>query len=95
VSAGPGPTSDSGPATAPVCAPDEHCITCGDVAVPMRVVRTDAADGLAWCRAAEHAAEPAASLVDVTLVGALAPGDLVLVHAGAALARLPEPGDAA
>ena len=33
------------------CDPNEHCITCGDVGVEMRVVRLDA--DLAVCEAAD------------------------------------------
>ena len=55
------------------------CITCGDVAIPMRVVRT-ADDGLAGCVTDEGEA----STVDVSLVDA-APGDEVLVHACVAI----------
>ena len=51
------------------CEADDHCITCGDVAVPMRVVRTDASDRLAWCR--EDGSE-AGGWVDVELVGDVA-----------------------
>ena len=60
------------------------CITCGDVAVPMRVVRTGGADGLADC-VTEEGDEAA---VDVTLVDDVAPGDGVLVHACVAIQRL-------
>jgi hydrogenase expression/formation protein HypC len=92
----PGLTTDAGHTPAPACGPDEHCITCGDVAVPMRVVRLDAAEGLAWCREADEP-DPgvAETVVDAALVGGLEPGDVVLVHAGAALVRLDTPGDAA
>ena len=66
---------------APTCT-DEHCITCGDQGIPMRVVALEG-DGLARCRISDMD-----STVDVQLVGDLAPGDLVLVHAGVALVRL-------
>jgi hydrogenase maturation factor len=69
---------------APSCGPDEHCITCGDVGIPMRIVSVDQAQGLALCADGEGATE----LVDPTLVGDVAVGDAVLVHAGVALARL-------
>jgi hydrogenase expression/formation protein HypC len=55
------------------------CITCGDVAIPMRVVRARE-DGLADCVTDEGAA----STVDISLVDA-APGDEVLVHACVAI----------
>ena len=58
------------------------CITCGDVAVPMRVVRAGT-DGLAECVADDGEA----SEVDLALVDAV-PGDEVLVHACVAIQRL-------
>ncbi len=70
---------------APTCS-DEHCITCGDQGIPMRVVALEG-DGLARCSDAAGGAEPD-STVDVQLVGEVAPGDLVLVHAGVALVHL-------
>ena len=73
------------PAYAPACT-DEHCITCGDQGLPLRVVAL-AGDGLAHCRDDAAPGEPGAT-VDVQLVGAVAPGDLVLVHAGVALVLL-------
>jgi hypothetical protein len=73
----------------PPCGPDDHCITCGDVAVAMRVERVDAAARLAWCVPAGAAAAPGVGeWVDPELVGAVRPGDVVLVHAATALARL-------
>jgi hydrogenase maturation factor len=57
-----------------------HCITCSDAAVPMRIQRIHSS-GLADCL--DEDGTP--SEVDVTLVGAAA-GDIVLVHAGVALA---------
>ena len=58
----------------------EHCITCGDVGVPMRVLSIDRSTGLARCEGEDD--------IDVTLVEPLAPGDDVLVHAGVALVRV-------
>jgi hypothetical protein len=55
------------------------CITCGDIALPMRVVRAKD-DGLADCVTDEGEA----STVDISLVDA-APGDEVLVHACVAI----------
>ena len=57
------------------------CITCGDVAVPMRVIEVDDARGLALCEAAGGER----STVEIALVDA-GPGDDVLVHAGTAIA---------
>jgi hydrogenase expression/formation protein HypC len=68
----------------PACIADfDGCITCGDVAVELRVVSVDDASGLAVC-ADEHGGS---AEVDVLLVAPVAPGDLLLVHAGAAIAR--------
>jgi hypothetical protein len=57
----------------------DHCITCSDEGVPMRV-RDVRDDGLAVC---EDGVE-----VMTELVGPVAPGDDLLVHAGVALTRL-------
>ena len=70
---------------APACS-DEHCITCGDQGLPLRIVALEG-DGLARCHDEAAPGEPD-STVDVQLVGAVAPGDLVLVHAGVALVLL-------
>jgi hydrogenase expression/formation protein HypC len=59
---------------------EDHCITCSDAAVPMTVRRIHST-GLADCL--DEAGTP--SEVDVTLVAA-SEGDIVLVHAGVALA---------
>ena len=71
--------------SAPECG-EQHCITCGDQGLPLLVVALEG-DGLARCRDAAAPAEPEA-VVDVQLVGEVAPGDLVLVHAGVALVHL-------
>jgi hydrogenase expression/formation protein HypC len=60
------------------------CITCGDVAVPMRVVATGGEDGLAECVTADGEA----AAVDVALVEGVTAGDAVLVHACVALSKL-------
>ncbi len=61
---------------------DQVCITCSDEG---RVVEVESAgDGAgAVVRAAGHREE-----VDASLVGAVVPGDLLLVHAGIAISRL-------
>lgn len=66
------------------CQDEPGCITCGDVALPSRVVSVDHEEALAVC--VDEAGEEAQ--VDVTLVEPLAIGDTVLVHAGTALTRL-------
>jgi hydrogenase expression/formation protein HypC len=65
-------------ASGPVCGSD-HCITCGDVAVEVRVVRL-LPDGLADVDTGAGTEQ-----VSVALVSAVA-GDTVLVHAGEAIA---------
>ena len=62
---------------------DGHCVTCSDEGVAMRVVEA-AADGLALC-AGEDGAR---TTVMIDLVGPVARGDELLVHAGTAIARL-------
>ena len=57
------------------------CITCGDVAVSMRVIEVDENRGLALCETAGGER----STVEIALVDA-GPGDEVLVHAGTAIA---------
>ena len=61
----------------------DHCITCGDEGIPMRVLRIDEARELALCENEEG--EQAA--VEIALVD-VAEGEWVLVHAGVALAGL-------
>ncbi len=66
-----------------LCDAAQGCITCGDVAVTMRVVSVGE-DGLGACTGADGRREE----VDLALVAPVAPGDAVLVHAGVALAVL-------
>ena len=61
---------------------DGHCITCSDEAVRMLVVEADVS-GLARCETPDGER----SDVMTDLVGDVAPGDALLVHAGTALAR--------
>jgi hydrogenase maturation factor len=65
------------------CDPHVGCITCGDVGVEMQVVAIEEG-GLATCAAAGGERRE----VEVALVGAVAPGDRVLVHADVALTRV-------
>jgi hydrogenase maturation factor len=60
----------------------EHCITCGDVAVPLTVVRVDDQRGLALCEADDGRRET----VEIALVAPVSPADRLLVHAGTAIA---------
>ena len=66
------------------CVEDESCITCGDVAVPLRVVEIEEGSGLALCGDDEGRAET----VEIALVEPVAVGDTLLVHAGTAISRL-------
>jgi hydrogenase maturation factor len=61
---------------------DDHCITCGDVAVQMRVLAVDDARCLALCTDSDGRHET----VEIALVAPVAPGDELLVHAGTAIA---------
>jgi hydrogenase maturation factor len=62
----------------------DHCITCSDEGIPMRVERIDGARGLALCAAEDGST----STVEIALVEPVAPGDRLLVHAGVALVGL-------
>jgi hydrogenase expression/formation protein HypC len=65
------------PVIGPAC-PSDHCITCGDIAVEVRVVRL-LPDDLADVDTGEGTER-----VSVALVSAAA-GDTILVHAGEAI----------
>jgi hydrogenase maturation factor len=66
------------------CDHDVGCITCGDVAVELTVVRVDSERELALCATGEGERET----VEIGLVGVVRPGDALLVHAGTALQRI-------
>jgi len=66
------------------CADPFHCVTCADEGVAMRVVAVDEERGLALCAAPGGERQS----VEIALVGPVAPGDLLLVHAGTALTAL-------
>ena len=70
----------------PACDVTTGCITCGDVAIPLTVMRVDEERGLALCADDEGQSET----VETDLVAPVAPGDRLLVHAGTAIARLNE-----
>jgi hydrogenase maturation factor len=61
-----------------------HCITCGDTAVEMTVVKVNAGRELALCEGADGARET----VEIALVQPVRPDDRLLVHAGTALQHL-------
>lgn len=56
----------------------DHCVTCSDEGVQMRVL-DPGVEGIAVCEGGE---------VMTDLVGPVEAGDVVLVHAGVAIARL-------
>jgi len=64
----------------PACEPG--CITCGDVAVPLRVVEVDERRELALCEDEQGRRET----VEIALVTPVTRGDQLLVHAGTAIA---------
>ena len=57
----------------------EHCVTCSDEALPLRVIEPRSG-ALALC-------EPDVEVM-TDLVGPVEAGDVLLVHAGVALARV-------
>jgi len=69
----------------PVCAPTRGCVTCADVAVWMRVLDVAEDESLALCLDEQHRRVT----VDTGIVGVVAPGEILLVHAGTALIREP------
>jgi len=78
--------ADAAAALAPSCDYTTGCITCGDVALPLTVLRLDDERGLALCADDDGNSET----VEIDLVAPVAPGDRLLVHAGTAIARLSE-----
>ncbi len=68
------------------CVAAHGCVTCGDEAVPMSVVEVDRQRGLALCSDAEGEH----SSVEIALVDPVTCGEVLLVHAGTALARAVE-----
>ncbi|MEA2480761.1 MAG: hydrogenase expression/formation protein HypC [Thermoleophilaceae bacterium] len=67
----------------PRCDDESHCITCGDEAVPLRVVRVDDGRELALCESEDGER----TTVEIALVLPVTPGDELLVHAGTAIGR--------
>ncbi|MDX6602157.1 MAG: hydrogenase expression/formation protein HypC [Solirubrobacterales bacterium] len=67
----------------PHCDHTSGCITCGDEAIAMKVLRIDRERGLALC--ANEAGER--SSVETALVEPVEPGESLLVHAGTAIGR--------
>ncbi len=63
--------------------PDGHCITCSDEALPAQVVALQREQAVATVEAEGERLEVATDLLDDVVIG-----DVLLVHAGVALARL-------
>jgi hydrogenase maturation factor len=61
----------------------QHCITCGDDAVAMTVLRVDDARGLALCTADDGRHQS----VEIALVAPVRRAERLLVHAGTAIAH--------
>lgn len=72
------------------CMLDEegHCITCSDEMVTVRVLCVDQAMGMASVSVQDVTEE-----VDISLVDDVAPGNMLLVHGGVAIARVDEVSD--
>lgn len=66
-----------------VCSDDQHCITCSDEAIEVRVVAVDLRTLLATVEVQGQIAH-----VDVSFVDTVTPHDRLLVHGGVAIARL-------
>ena len=66
-----------------------HCITCSDEAQQVRVLNVDEEHGLA--QVTHNGIEEE---IDISLVESIAPGDIVLVHGGVAIARVDEASNA-
>jgi hypothetical protein len=61
----------------------QHCITCGDIALEMTVLRVDEGRELALCAADDGRHET----VEIALVAPVRPAERLLVHAGTAIAH--------
>jgi hydrogenase assembly chaperone HypC/HupF len=66
------------------CEQGEVCITCGDVALPLRVLALDSERELALCADGNGRRET----VEIALVAPVTVGDELLVHAGTAITKL-------
>ena len=78
----------NGVSTSDAVCGSERCITCGDVGDPSTVVAVDSDRELALCTGPEGDR----STVEIALVAPVVPGDVLLVHAGTAIARLDDLG---
>jgi hydrogenase maturation factor len=61
----------------------DHCITCGDIAIEMTVMKVDERRELALCEAEDGTRQT----VEVALVQPVRAADRLLVHAGTAIAH--------
>ncbi len=68
------------------CEPEHGCITCGDEAIPLRVVAVDDSRALALCEDADGQR----TTIEIALIDPVGPGDGLLAHAGTAIALLPD-----
>jgi hydrogenase maturation factor len=68
------------------CVVAHGCITCADEALPLRVLQVDGERDLALCLDPDGQR----SSVEIGLLDAVMSGEVLLVHAGTALARAPE-----
>jgi hydrogenase assembly chaperone HypC/HupF len=59
----------------------EHCLTCSDETLPVKIVQVDRQRGLALVEVHGQQEE-----IDITLIEQVTPGDVVLVHGGVAIA---------
>ena len=66
-----------------------HCITCSDEVLQVRVLYVDDEKGLA-----QVTLNGAEEEIDISLVESIAPGDVLLVHGGVAIARVDEANNA-
>lgn len=69
------------------CTPtaDGHCVTCSDEALSATIVSVNQEQGSALVTVQDTTEE-----IDITLVDTVAPGDIVLVHGGVAIALVSE-----
>lgn len=81
------PVAPTGPSVTPP-GPEGVCITCSDAARVAEVVEVVDAHTV------RARTTTGVELVDTTLLATVAVGDRVLVHAGTAIAELPEPDGA-
>jgi hydrogenase assembly chaperone HypC/HupF len=74
------------PGAASRCDDQQGCLTCGDAAIPMRILELDPMHKLGLCEAAGGRRQT----VELALVEPVAIGDGLLVHAGTAIATISE-----